>query len=174
MAAVALARFAGARVIATVRSDAQEAVAEAAGAHGVVRTDGAARAEVASRVLEIAPDGVDHVVEVAFHANVAVDEQVLRQGGSIATYATGDPSPTIPFWPLVFKNVSIHFLGSDDFTPTQKAEAASDLSAALAAGWAGYSIGREYPLEEIARAHKAVEERSARGRVVLNLSSAAF
>jgi NADPH2:quinone reductase len=174
MAAVALARFAGAQVIATVRSDAQQSVAADAGAQAVVRTDGVASAEVVSRVLDIAPDGVDHIVEVAFQANVAVDEQVLRQGGSIATYASGDPSPTIPFWPLIFKNVSIQFLGSDDFTPDHKAQAASDLSAALAAGWAGYSIGGEYPLEHIAQAHKAVEDRSPEGRIVMNLSGGAF
>lgn len=174
LAAVALASFAGARVIATVRSDAQESAAEGAGAHEVLRTDGVPSAEVASRILDVVPDGVDHIVEVAFQANVHLDEQVLRQGGSVATYATGDPAPTIPFWPLAFKNVSIHFLGSDDFTPEQKAEAASDLSAALAAGWTGYSIGRDYPLDSIAEAHEAVENRSTRGRVVLNLTDGAF
>jgi NADPH2:quinone reductase len=125
-------------------------------------------------VLEVAPGGVDHIVEVAFRANVNVDEGVLRQGGSIATYATGDPSPSIPFWPLVFKNVSIHFLGSDDFTPSQKSEAASALSAALAAGWAGYSIGGVYPLDRIAAAHEAVEDRATQGRVVLNLTGGAL
>lgn len=173
MAAVALARFAGARVIATVRSDAQASVAEAAGAHEVLRSDGVPSTETASRVLDLAPDGVDHVVEVAFHANVALDEQVLRQGGSIATYATGDPSPTLPFWPLVFKNVSIQFLGSDDFTAQHKAAAAVDLSAALAAGWKGYPIGRRFPLDRIAEAHRAVEEGATAGRVILDLSGGA-
>lgn len=174
MAAVALARFAGARVLATVRSEAQASVAAGAGADEVLRIDGVSAAEVSSHVLDLAPDGVDHVVEVAFHANVSVDEQVLRQGGSIATYATGDPRPAIPFWPLVFKNVTIHFLGSDDFTPTQKAEAASHLSAALAAGWTGYSIGGAYPLHRVAAAHNAVEDRSTQGRVVLNLTDGTF
>ncbi len=174
LAAVALAEFAGARVIATVRSEAQEAVAMSAGAQVVVRTDGLSPSEVPSRIMDGAPDGVDHVVEVAFHANVLVDEQVLRQGGSIATYATGDPNPVIPFWPLVFKNVSLHFLGSDDFTPAQKQTAAADISSALAAGWAGYSIGQTYPLTDIAQAHQAVENRSAGGRVVLDLPSGAL
>ena len=172
-AAVALARFSGARVLTTVRSDAQETVAMDAGAHEVIRTDGVAGDEVVSRVLEITPEGVDHIVEVAFHANIAVDEQVLRQGGSIATFATGDPSPALPFWPLVFKNSSIHFLGSDDFTAGQKAEAARDLSAALTGGWAGYSIGQRFPLEHIARAHMAVDARTVEGRVVLDLTGAA-
>jgi len=170
MAAVALARFAGARVIATVRSEAQEAVVASAGAHVVVRTDGISPDEAVARLRDAAPTGVDHVVEVAFHANVMVDEQVLRQGGSIATYATGDANPVIPFWPLVFKNVSLFFLGSDDFTLSRKQQAASDLSSLLASGWAGYPIGKQYPLAEIARAHEAVERRAVRGRVVLDLS----
>lgn len=171
MAAVAVARFGGARVIATVRSRAQEGVAESAGAEAVVRTDGISPGEVASRIRDLAPDGVDHVVEVAFHANLATDEQVLRQGGSVAAYSTGDPNPAIPFWPLVFKNVSVYFLGSDDFPASYKAQAAADLSRALAAGWAGYAIGSTYPLENIAEAHAAVESRSTVGRVVLDLSA---
>lgn len=174
LAAVALARFSGAMVIATVRGEAQRAAAESAGAHQVLQTDGMPDADVTSWILDAAPNGVDHVVEVAFHDNIHVDESVLRQGGSIATYATRDPGLSIPFWPLVFKNVSIHFLGSDDFTPSQKAQAASDLSAALAGGWSGYSIGREYPLELVAAAHRAVEERSTPGRVILNLTGGAL
>lgn len=170
LAAVALARLAGAEVVATVRNGPQEEVAKEAGAHAVVRTDGASASEAASRIAEVAAEGVDHIVEVAFHANVAADLLVLRQGGSIATYATGDPSPAIPFWPLVFKNVSIHFLGSDDFTDAQKRMAAQDISSALGAGWPGYTIGRRYSLEEIAEAHAAVENRSVIGRVVLDLS----
>ena len=174
LAAVALARFAGARVLATVRSQAQEAVATSAGAHAVVRTDGLSSSEVVSRVVDLASGGVDHVVEVAFDANVGVDEQLLRQGGSIATYATRDASPVIPFWPLVFKNVSVYFLGSDDFTASQKEKAAADLSSALGAGWTGYSIGQTHRLEEIVEAHEAVEGRRATGRVVLDLSAATF
>lgn len=174
MAAVALARFGGARVLATVRNASQEAIAESAGAHAVLRTDPMSSNNLVSRVLEVAPEGVDHVVEVAFHANLVLDEQLLRQGGSIATYATGDPNPVIPFWPLIFKNVSVYFLGSDDFTAPQKEEAAADLSAMLAAGWTGYPIGARYPLEAIAEAHRAVEDRSVRGRVVVDPSAGAF
>lgn len=170
VAAVALARLAGAEVVATVRSASQEEVAKEAGAHAVVRTDGASPREAASRIAEAAPEGVHHIVEVAFDGNVAVDEGVLRQGGSIATYASRDPGPAIPFWPLVFKNISIHFIGSDDFTESQKQTAARDLSAALASGWSGYRIGRRYSLEEIAEAHQAVEDRTTEGRVILDLS----
>lgn len=169
-AAVALAHFAGARVIATVRSSEQEVVAQAAGADAVIRTDGIPPTEVVSRILDVEPEGVEHIVEVAFHANVLVDEQVLRQGGSIATYATGDPNPTIPFWPLVFKNVRIYFLGSDDFTSSDRSQAVADLSAALETGWTGYSIAARFPLEEVAQAHRTVEQGKVGGRVVVDLA----
>jgi NADPH2:quinone reductase len=135
--AVALARHAGATVVATVRSEADHSAATGAGAHAAVRTDGASTTEVADRVRAHAPDGVDHVVEVAFDVNVAVDELVLKQGGSIAAYATRAPEPVVPFWPLVFKNARIDFLGSDDFPPSARQAAAAGINAALTAGWSG-------------------------------------
>lgn len=167
--AVALARHAGAKVLATVRSEADGAEARKAGAHEVVQTAGLSSEEIVERLLARAPEGVDHVVEVAFDANVAVDEQVLNPGGSIAAYATGAAEPVLPFWPLVFKNVRIDFLGSDDFPPEAKASAAAALNAALRSGWPGPRIDARHALDEIAAAHVAVEERRASGRVVLLL-----
>jgi NADPH2:quinone reductase len=171
--AVALARHAGAQVIATVRSERDGAAASRAGAHLVVRADGADEAELVERIQRVAPQGVHHVVEVAFHANVRADERVLAQGGSIATYATGEAAPTVPFWPLVFKNVSVHFLGSDDFPAAAKAAAAADLNEAMAAGWPGFEILRTLPLDSIAEAHELVEKPPRAGRVVLAWSTPA-
>lgn len=165
--ALALARQAGARTLATVRSEADARRALAAGADEVVRTDGLSPGDVVAAVLALAPGGVDHVVEVAFHANVAVDEQVLAQGGSIACYATGDPAPAIPFWPLVFKNARLDFLGSDDFTRQQKLAACRDLNAALAKGWSGLAAAMVFPLDRAVEAFEACESGRARGPVVL-------
>jgi NADPH2:quinone reductase len=167
--AVALAQHAGASAIATVRSEPDVIVARRAGAHQVVLTGGLNAEEILERVRIHAPEGVDHIVEVAFHANIAMDEQVLRLGGSIATYATGDPTPAIPFWPLVFKNVSLFFLGSDDFPREAKIAAAQALNAALAGEWPGFEIEARFPLESIAEAHEAVEGRKLSGRVILTL-----
>ena len=167
--AVGLARHAGARVIATVRSERDEAVARRAGAHHVARTDGLSEAEVVERVRDHAAAGVDHVVEVAFHANVAVDQQLLAQGGSIAAYATGNPAPTIPFWQLAFKNVSLFFLGSDDFPASAKTAAARGLNELLESGWPGFEIEGRFPLESIAEAHEAIEQRRVTSRVVVTL-----
>jgi NADPH2:quinone reductase len=171
--AVALARHAGATVLATVRSENDKVVAQRAGSHHVLVAGGTSTQEALDRMHACAPDGVDHIVEVAFHANIAVDEKILRLGGSIATYATGDPTPAIPFWPLVFKNVAVFFLGSDDFPAAAKVEAARGLNEALEMGWSGFEVQARFPLEKIALAHEAVERAAASGRVVLNLEHGA-
>lgn len=168
-AAVALAKDAGALVLATVRSADQLATALRAGADHVFRTDELDQQALVESVHGIVPNGVDHIVEVAFSANIEVDEKLLSLGGTVATYATLDASAAIPFWQLVFKNVSVHFLGSDDFPRQSKVEAASDITKALENGWSGFEIGAQYPLEEIASAHEAVERKSHRGRVVIDL-----
>lgn len=167
--AVALARQSGARVIATVRSEHDERIAARAGAHRVVRTDVLSVEETVGRVREYALDGVDHIVEVAFHANIMVDETLLGPNASIATYATGDPRPEIPFWPLVFKNARLFFLGSDDFSDEAKLAAAHDLNAVLTREWPGFEIEARYSLASIAEAHAAIEQRKVSGRVVVTL-----
>jgi NADPH2:quinone reductase len=171
LCAVQLARRAGARVVATVRSGPDEEVAARAGAHEVVRTDGAPAAEVVRRIRALAPEGVAHIVEVAFDANVAADAELLAVGGSLAAYATGQPRPPLPFWELVFKNVRMFFLGSDDFPAEAKAAAARDLSAALEGGWPGFEIGMRAPLSAVAEAHEYIEGRRGPGRVVVMLPS---
>ena len=165
MCAVQLARRAGARVIGTMRSLAEEPTARSAGAHEVTLNDGS----LPERVKALAPDGLDHIVEVAFGANIDADVELLKMGGSIAAYATDNATPKIPFWLMVFKNIRLFFLGSDDFPKEAKVQAARDLTAALEAGWLGFEIGERIPLAEIARAHELTEHPVRRGRVVVTL-----
>jgi NADPH2:quinone reductase len=165
MCAVALAQHGGARVIGTVRSSAEEPTARAAGAHEVVLNDQG----LVAGVKALAPEGVDHIVEVAFGANIEVNVEMLKMGGSIAAYATDNATPKIPFWLMVFKNLRVFFLGSDDFPAEAKVAATRDLNDALRAGWPGFEVGELIPLAEIARAHELVEHPERRGRVVLTV-----
>jgi len=165
LCAVQLAHFAGARVTGSVRSSSDESTARNAGAHDVVLSDN----QLVARVRALVPEGVDHIVEVAFGANIGADVDLLKPGGSIACYATDNAAPTIPFWQMVFKNVRVFFLGSDDFPKEAKSQAARDLTAALGAGWPGFEIGERIPLADIARAHELEEHPVRRGRVVVVL-----
>jgi NADPH2:quinone reductase len=163
LCAVQLARRAGAQVIGTIRSSSDEATAKNAGAHEVVPND----EKLTERVRSLASNGIDHIVEVAFGANVEADVELLNMGGSIATYATNVEKPNVPFWPMVFKNVRLFFLGSDDFPSEAKMSAAQDLNSAFEAGWSGFEIAERIPLSEIARAHEASEHPVRPGRVVV-------
>jgi len=83
-AAIQLARWAGALVLATVSTPEKALLAKAAGADHVVnyRTE-----DVAQAVHVFAPEGVDLVVEVAVAQNSAIDTAVLAPGGTVAYYA---------------------------------------------------------------------------------------
>lgn len=166
LCAVALAHHAGARVVATVRRAADEPLVRAAGADEVVVTTAE---DAVERIKALAPGGVDHIVEVAFAANLATTAEVLALGGSISAYATDDPAPALPFWELLFKNARLFLVGSDDVPHEAKRSAALAVNAAYEAGWKGFEIAASLPLAEIASAHDLVDHPTKRGRVVLTL-----
>jgi NADPH2:quinone reductase len=163
--AVQLAQRAGARVIATCRTQRALDAAIGNGADHVLLMDDA----LARSVHAIAPGGVDHIVEVAFGENIVLDLELLAVGGSISAYASHAATPQIPFWELLFKNVSIHLVGSDDVPMDTKSAAAHALNEALEAGWPGPRIGERFALKEIALAHECIERGTAKGRVVLTM-----
>jgi len=164
--AVQLAHLAGARVIATCRSESDKQMASRAGADEVLLTGD----KLGERIRALAPDGVDHIVEVAFGANIKTDTEALAQSGSIATYATNTPMPETPVWQLMFVNARVFFVGSDDVPAESKIEAARDINKALEAGWKGLDIAEIVPLDQIARAHELVEHPAIPGRVIVAIS----
>lgn len=166
MTAIQFARKAGARVIATVRSESDLTAPTTYGADHVLLTDGL----LIEHLKELAPKGIDHIVEVALGANIKTDIAVLAQGGSISVYATDVAVPAIPAWELIFLNARLFFVGSDDVPKDAKAEAVAATNQLLEAGWQDFHIAAELPLEEIAAAHELVEHPAQPGRVVLSIS----
>ncbi|MEV4622319.1 hypothetical protein AB0J74_26845 [Asanoa sp. NPDC049573] len=100
---------------------------------------------------------------------MATNQEILGYGGVIATYATGSAEPTVPYWDLAFKNITVQFLSNDDFPEAANQAAAHDLTAALVAGDLVYPIAGWFPLEEIAQAQDLAEHSAGTGRVVLDI-----
>ncbi len=167
-AAIAFATWGGALVLATVGSNEQRRIALQAGAADVIDRH---TADLAGAILRWSGShGVDRILEVAFGANIALDEQVIANGGIIATYASdGAGTPEIPFWFLVFKNVVIRFIGSDDLPSDAEHSAVQDITTCLAAGRLHPRIAATFPLDRIAEAHQLVEH-GANGHVLLALA----
>jgi NADPH2:quinone reductase len=164
--ATQMARRHGAAVIAVVRQEDQRSRALALGAHHVFMTD---QPGLALRIREVAPGGVDRIAEVDLGAHIDLDAEVIAVGGVISSCFSSVDRPTVPYWTLGFADTTLRLLGSDDFAPAVKAQAAAELTAALGEGALRSPIAHRLPLEEIARAHELVEAGSP-GRVLLELS----
>jgi NADPH:quinone reductase len=163
--AAQLARWAGARVIGTVRTDAEAEQVGPTEADQVVSL----QSRPVAGIRAAAPDGVDRIVEVAMSANADTDAAVVRNGAVIAAFASPDDRPQLPFWPLLFANVTIRLLGSDDFPPDARHAAARDLSVAAAQSALSVRVAEVVPLAEIAAAHELIETGRAAGRVLIGI-----
>jgi NADPH:quinone reductase len=166
--AAQLARWAGAEVIGTVRTDAELREVAADTADHVVSLE----SDPASAIRELAPSGVRRIIEVALSANADLNAAIVGNGAVIAVYASPDARTTLPFWPMLFANVTIRLLGSDDFTQAAKDAAARDLTAAVAKSVLSIPVAEVLPLARIAAAHELIESGQAAGRVLLSLPDA--
>jgi NADPH2:quinone reductase len=172
-AAVQLARWAGAEVVATVSGPAKAALAAAAGAHHVVNYRDADAAEAVRR---LAPGGVDVVVEVAAGANAELDLAVLAARGTVSVYANDGGAPlNLDVRRNMGLNTRYQFillytLGWDRITA-----AAADINQAIEDG--AFGVGEQaglplhrYPLDNTAAAHAAVQS-GAVGKVLVTVGT---
>jgi NADPH2:quinone reductase len=164
--AAQLAAWGGATVIETVLRSADLAKVKSPSLAQVVALDQPDRVDA---IRTHAPDGVDRIVEVSFSDNVDLDTQVAKNQAVIAAYSTRNDRPDLPFWPMLFNNLTIRLLGSDDFSASTKQQAAADLSTAARDGALSIDIDTPLPLEQVAEAHDRVDSGS-RGRVLLRIS----
>jgi NADPH:quinone reductase len=171
-AAIQLARWAGATVITTVSSPEKAALATAAGAHHVVDYKAS---DAAAAITEIAPSGVDIVVEVAPAQNAELDAAVAAPHATIAIYANnGGDRFTLDIRPNMMVNARYQFLILYTVGDEALQNAREDVSAAAAAGVldVGEAAGlplHHFSLEQTAAAHDAVRN-GVTGKVLIRVS----
>jgi NADPH2:quinone reductase len=166
--AVQLARWAGARVIATVSSEAKAERARAGGADQVIDYR---REDVAARVREITGGiGVDHIVDVDFGGNLKASLACLAMNGSLAYYATrGAANPELSAGAAMRLNLSITGVYLPVSPHAARKRAQNDISRWIATGDRQLSVAGRYPLEDCAAAHEAVEAGDKVGTVVVGI-----
>jgi NADPH2:quinone reductase len=172
-AAVQLARWAEATVIATVSSPQKAQLAAAAGASHVIDYR---RQDVVTEVRKIAPKGVDAIVEVSAAANAGTDAQVIALHGSVAMYADdGGAEVTIPVRLQMNANARWQFVLVYTEPARAKEIAVEDVNAAVQDG--AIRVGQEaglplhvFPLAETAQAHRAVQD-GAVGKVLIDVTA---
>ncbi|MGB5722687.1 MAG: NADPH:quinone reductase [Woeseiaceae bacterium] len=166
--AVQWASQAGANVIATASNDADRAACEIAGAHHVVNHRGE---DVIGQIMA-ATGGkpVDRIVDVEFGANLPVSVEVLRIGGTIATYSSTQVSePKLPFFQMMYKDVTVRFVIVYAMPETAKQQAIADINAKLEEDRLHHRVAQTLPLADIAKANEIIEQGSIRGAVVLTV-----
>jgi NADPH2:quinone reductase len=169
-AAIQLARWADATVIATVSSAEKAQLAAAAGASHVINYR---QQDVVAEVKKIAPHGVDAIVEVAAAKNATIDAQVVGHAGVVAVYSMeGGGELTLPAMQLMTPNARWQFVTIYHVPTVAKAQAVQDVATAATQG--GIRVGADaglplhyYPLDEAADAHAAVQDATV-GKVLIS------
>jgi NADPH2:quinone reductase len=170
-AAIQLARWSDATVITTVSSPEKGHLAARAGADYVIDYK---QQDVVAEVRDIAPDGVNTIVEVSPAMNAALDSEVLARHGSVAVYANnGGSAMELPVRPSMVPNARWQFVLVYNAPDNWRANALEDVAAAVLGGTV--SVGEEaglplhhYTLEQAAQAHAAVEDRAV-GKVLIDV-----
>lgn len=166
--AVQIAAASGARVLATARGSEGLAAAKSAGAHHVFAYD---NPDLASEILETT-DGVliDRIVEVEFGANAATNAEVIAERGTIAAYGSAkDMSPVLPFYPLMFKAVTIELLLIYLLSQQQRTLAIAELHKMLQRELLDFRTTGTLSLDDCAKAHDVVAKGQRAGPVILKI-----
>lgn len=164
-AAVQLARFGGARVVATVSTPEKAEIARAAGADLVV---GYREPDVVDRIRAFSP-GIHRVVEVSLGANIGIDSAVLARDGMVVSYATDGGDATIPARAALLGSHTFRYMLLYNLAPATLAAAVARVDAALRAGALDLPPVQRFPLERVADAQVA-QESGPTGRVLVEVA----
>ncbi|MGH1506531.1 MAG: quinone oxidoreductase family protein [Acidimicrobiales bacterium] len=149
---VQLAKVAGLTVIADA-SEADEALVRGLGADHVVRRG----PDVAERIREIVPDGVDGLADGSVQGLEIID--AVRDGGRVAT-VRGDAGPDEPIRDITWHPVWVRV--------HEKAGDKLDRLRALASeGKVSLRVAQTFPADQAAEAHRVLHRGGTRGRCVI-------
>ena len=166
--AIQMAKLAGAQVITTISGPEKAAHARSAGADHVINYRDQ---DVIAQVRSITGiEGVHRIIDVEFGDNIAVTSELIANNGTIVSYGSAKVmSPQLPFYPLMFKAVTIRLVLIYILPESENATAIADLTGLLETGQLSHAVAEQFPLHDIASAHESVERAEKLGSVVVTL-----
>jgi NADPH:quinone reductase len=169
VAAIQLAKAAGATVVATASSDER---LERLRDFGLDHPVNYASADVVHEVMNVTEGrGVDLVVDPVGGRVLETSIACLAYRGRVSWVGRAGRDSTVPdVWPLAMKNATLTgvFLGAEMMMmPERTRPLVAQLLERVASGELRVAIDRTFPLADAADAHRYIESRQAFGRVLL-------
>jgi NADPH:quinone reductase len=170
-ATLQMARGLGARTIAVVSSDEKARVARDAGAHEVLRSDGAWREEA----VELTGGGVDLVADPVGGDRFVDSLRALRPTGRLLVLGfTGGAIPEVKVNRLLLRNIAVVGAGFGAWMaghPEDRRTVGDEVHRLAEQGVVCPLVGPRFALEDGADAMRLLEARGATGKVVLTVDS---
>jgi NADPH:quinone reductase len=165
--AIQIAKARGARVITTVSSDVKAAHARATGADEVInyKTE-----DVGARVKDITGgEGVGSVIEMDLTRNAKHYPELLRPNAVVAIYGMSGLEATLPSLWMMQNSITLRFLFVYTVADAQRIEEIKELTTLLEKKALKPIVAQRFSLEQVAKAHDAVESGALIGNVILNI-----
>lgn len=164
--AAQLALMKGARVIGTVGSPEKAAVLQGIGVTETINYKKEALAEHVKHMTNAR--GADIVIDMDFSSTRRlVREGAVAPHGTIVTYGSNNMEEiAIPFRDWLYQSITLRFFLVYDLLANERHFAIERLNRLLAQGKLCHRIGPSFALDDIAKAHQAVEA-GANGNVVV-------
>ncbi len=165
--AVQLAKWAGARVVATASAGPSADHAAAAGADVVLDHRSP---DLADEILQATSGNlIDRAVECEFGANIDTLAEVIAPNGTISAYGSQlVMTPALPFRTLLFKAVTIDIALVYILREAERAVAIKAVNKALADSALTARVHKVFTLDQTVAAHQAVEAAGRHGAILID------
>ena len=164
--AVQLAKWGGAKVVATGSKSSCETILSLGADYFFDYSSD----KLASQINEVAPEGVDRVVEVEFGVNLSWLHKVLKSNGTLAVYGSAkEMNPIIPFGPYLFKAIKIDIFLIYILPPKEREIAINYLHLAYGQKALIPRIDSIYRLEDCSQAQERTLTKGRKGAVLLEI-----
>jgi NADPH:quinone reductase len=169
---VQLAKAAGARVATAAGSPERLELCRRLGADLALnyRTD-----DIPARLRDFSREGVDIWYETQREPNLEVSVPLLRRNGRLILMAGRAARPVLPLGAFYPRNCAIFGFAMFNASPEQQRRCATDMIHFIEEGQLRPIVGRSFPLEDAAGAHRFLEENTVKaagtltGKVVITI-----